>query len=234
MLSWRNVWRSAVVCVAGLIAWQGGGRAQAQYGGFGDFGFGFGLGAQTPAAVTFLNDHAIARTHAAAAAKPQPLRAPIPVSRDVEFFTKYDAATRRAMEDRVSRRRLLPRAPATETQASAVADNSQAARPVQPLGSFFDKMKQLVWPSDAPSEGDLAAKRSASDLKTSEVLLELEARGYAHLATKADARNKLLDYGRPALQFMRDNSTAAVSDALHAFLLFLYDSIGQAPELRRQ
>jgi hypothetical protein len=197
-------------------------------GGFGDFGFGFGFN-QTPASVTFLNDHAIARTHAAAAARPKPLRAPIPVSRDVEFFTRYDAATRAAMTDRVSRRRILPRAPAAETPAATVADNSQVARPAQPLASFFDKMRLLVWPADSPKDGDFAAKRSASDLKAVEVLIELEARGYAHLATAADARNKLIDYGRPALQFLRDTSTPAISDAFHAFLLSLYDSIGNVP-----
>jgi len=231
----QKAWRSAVLYLAGVIACQAGTQAQAQYGGYGGFGgFGWGMGPQTPASVNFLNDHAIARTHAAAAARPQPLRAPIPVSRDVEFFTKYDAATRAAMTDRVSRRRVLPRAAATGTQPATVADSSPAARPVQPLASFFNKMRELVWPGDAPTEGDLKAKRAASDLRTLEVLLEVEARGYAHVGTAADARNQLLDYGRPALQFMRDSSTAAISDAFHAFLLSLYDSIGQAPESRRQ
>jgi hypothetical protein len=232
MLKLRKASRLAVLAVAGLAAWLGNGRAQAQYGGYG--GFGWGLFPQTPAAVSFLNDHALARTGAAAAARPQPLRAPIPVSRDVEFFTRYDAATRAAMTDRVSRRRVLPRSAGSGTQASTVADSSQAARAVQPLASFFNTMRELVWPADAPTEGDLRAKRAASDLRTLETLMELEARGYAHVATAADARNKLLDYGRPALQFMRDTSTAAVSDAFHSFLLALYDSIGKAPEQRPQ
>jgi len=234
MFNRRNRWRLAVGCVAGLAAWLGSGRVPAYWGGFGDVGFGFGFGAQTPASVNFLNDHAIARTHAAAAARPQPLRAPIPVSRDVDFFTRYDAATRAAMTDRVSRRRVLPRAPRAQAQPVTLADNSPASRPLQPLAGFFNKMRQLIWPSDAPTEGDLAAKRSTSDAQTLELLLEVEARGYSQVATAADARGKLLDYGRPALQFLRDNSTPAVSDAFHAFLLSLYDSIGQAPQPPRQ
>jgi len=234
MTNSRKSWRLAVVCGAGLVASLGGGRVQAYWGGFGDFGFGFGLGAQTPASVNFLNDHAIARTHAAAAARPQPLRAPIPVSRDVDFFTRYDAATRAAMTDRVSRRRVLPRTPATQSQPITYADNSQASPPAQALASFFNKMRQLIWPADAPTEGDLAAKRSTSDAKTLELLTEVEGRGYAQIATAVDARTKLLDYGRPALQFMRESSTPAVSDAFHAFLLSLYESIGQAPEPTRQ
>jgi hypothetical protein len=234
MFKSRKRWRLVVGCVAGSAAWLGGGRVPAYWGGFGDVGFGFGLGPQTPASVNFLNDHAIARTHAAAAARPQPLRAPIPVSRDVDFFTRYDAATRAAMTDRVSRRRVLPRAPASQSQPITYADNSQTARPVQPLASFFNKMRQLIWPADAPTEGDLAAKRATSDAQTLELLIEVKGRGYAQIATAADARNKLLDYGRPAMQLMRENSTPAVSDAFHAFLLSLYDSIGQAPEPARQ
>ncbi len=234
MFNLRKSWRLAVVIGAGLFAWLGDGPVMAYWGGFGDFGFGFGFGAQTPASVNFLNDHAIARTHAAAAARPQPLRAPIPVSRDVDFFTRYDAATRAAMTDRVSRRRVLPRAPATQSQPISYADNSPTSRPVQPLASFFDKMRQLIWPADAPIEGDLAAKRATSDAQALVLLTEVSGRGYAQVATAADARDKLLEYGRPALQFMRDNSTPAVSDTFHAFLLSLYDSIGETPRPPRQ
>ncbi len=233
MFDSRKIWRLAVGSVVGLVAWLGAERAQAQWGGFGDvgFGFGFGLGAQTPASVSFLNHHAIARTNAAAAARPQPLRAPIPVSRNVDFFTRYDAATRAAMTDRVSRRRVLPRTAAAPSQPVTLADTSPTSRPAQPLASFFNKMRQLIWPADAPTDGDLAAKRSTSDAQTLALLTEVEGRGYSQIATAVEARDKLLDYGRPALQLMRENSTPAVSDAFHAFLLSLYDSIGQAPNL---
>ena len=94
------------------------------------------------------------------------------------------------------------------------------------MSSFFNTMRQLVWPADAPTGGELAAKRSSSDTKTLEVFDELETHGYALVATATDARIKLIDYGQPALQFMRDNSTPAVADGFHSFLLSLYDSIG--------
>jgi hypothetical protein len=62
------------------------------------------------------------------------------------------------------------------------------------------------------------------------VLKEVEGRGYAQVATAVEARNKLLDYGRPALQYARENSTPAIADTFHTFLLALYDSIGQTPD----
>ena len=43
-----------------------------------------------------------------------------------------------------------------------------------------------------------------------------------------DARQKLLDYGRPALQYVRTHETARVADSFHGFLLMLYDSLAQA------
>lgn len=235
MPSARRLWRLLVVCgVVGLVASLGNGQARAQYGGYGGFGFGWGLGPQTPASVSFLNDHAVARTHAAAAARPQPLRAPLPAPRDFDFFNRYDAATLAAMEDRVARRRRTPRAPVSQSVAQAVADNPRTAPPIAPLASFFNAMRQIVWPSDSPTEGELAVKRSTSDAKTLDLLKEVEGRGYALIATAVEARNKLLDYGRPALQHARENSTPAISDAFHAFLLALYDSIGQTAELPRR
>ena len=43
-----------------------------------------------------------------------------------------------------------------------------------------------------------------------------------------DARAKLLDYGRPALQYIRDNATPRIADTFHLFLLSLYESLAQA------
>jgi hypothetical protein len=234
MFALRSVWRPVVVCGVALVASLGNGQAQAQYGGYGGFGLGWGLGPMTPASVNFLNDHAIARTHAAAAARPQPLRAPIPVSRDVDFFNRYDAATRAAMEDRVARRPRTRRAPVSQSVAQAAVDNPQSVPPIAPLASFFNAMRQIVWPSDSPTQGDLGVKRSASDAQTLELLKEIEGRGYAPVATAVEARNKLLDYGRPALQFMRENSAPVIADLFHSFLLSLYDSIGQTAELARR
>jgi hypothetical protein len=95
-------------------------------------------------------------------------------------------------------------------------------------------MRQIVWPSDSPDGGELGVKRSTSDAKTLEVLKEVEGRGYGSVASAVEARNKLLDYGRPALQHARENATPAIADAFHTFLLALYDSIGQTPDLARR
>lgn len=234
MASSQKGWRLAVVCVTGLVALVEGERASAQYGFYGGFGLGWGLGPQTPASVNFLNNHAIARTQAGAAARPQPLRAPTPVVRDVDFFNRYDAATQVAIEHRVARRPRTPRPEARQSLAQAPAATPQPALPIAPLSSFFSAMRQIVWPLDSPTEGELAAKRSASDAKTLEVLKEVEARGYAQIATAVEARNKLLDYGRPALLRAKETLTPALTDAFHAFLLDLYDSIGKTPDLPRR
>ncbi|MGP0068422.1 MAG: hypothetical protein ACLQGP_33090 [Isosphaeraceae bacterium] len=102
------------------------------------------------------------------------------------------------------------------------------------MASYFNAMRQLVWPADAPTEGDLAIKRSSSDAKTLELLREIEVQGFALVATATDARLKLIDYGKPALQFLRDHSTPTIADAFHSFLLSLYDSIGESPNLPRR
>ena len=43
-----------------------------------------------------------------------------------------------------------------------------------------------------------------------------------------EARQKLLDYGRPALKYVRTHETPRVADSFHGFLLMLYDSLAQA------
>ncbi len=232
MVMTRKLKRLAICSVSGLIASMACGGAQAQWGmDYGMFGMGFGLGHQTPASVSFLNDHALARGAAAAASRPQNLRAPIPVSKDVDFFNRYDVETRIAMEEGVARRRIAHRAPTTtQSQAPPAASSPlpRPARPLVPLASFFDSARRLVWPADAPTHEEFAAKKSASDAKTLELLEELERKGYARISTAADARTMLLNYGQPALQFLRDTTTPRLSDAFHIFLMSLYDSIGQA------
>jgi hypothetical protein len=60
------------------------------------------------------------------------------------------------------------------------------------------------------------------------VLDETKQNGAASIASVADARQKLLDYGRPALQEVRTNNTPRVSDTFHLFLLSLYEALAQA------
>jgi hypothetical protein len=99
---------------------------------------------------------------------------------------------------------------------------------VVPLASFFDAAKRLVWPSDAPITGDLKQKRDVSDEGCLAVLGEFQTRGRASIATVTDTRQKLLDYGQPALQEIRLYATPRVADAFHLFLLSLYESLAQS------
>jgi hypothetical protein len=197
-------------------------RANAQYG----FGGGWwGLGYQTPASVNYLNQRSLAAGQAAYASRPQPLREPARPTRDVTFFERYDAETRAQMEEGIARRSSRPRSLGTTTPTPAPAPQPH---PNLPLGTFFNSAGKLVWPSDAPTSGDLLTKRNESDDATMKVYRELFARGAADIPTASNARTKLLDYGRPALEYMRKNSTSRVADTFHLFLLSLYDSIGQA------
>ena len=85
----------------------------------------------------------------------------------------------------------------------------------------------------APTSGELGSKRETSDRATLDVLDEYDARGIARMATVTDARRKLLDYGRPALQYVTEHSTTAIADAFDDFLVSLYTQIGLAASVPR-
>jgi hypothetical protein len=99
---------------------------------------------------------------------------------------------------------------------------------VVPLATFFDAAKRLVWPGDAPVTGALQRKRDISDEGCLVVLGEVQTQGRASTTTVAASRQKLLDYGQPALQEIRTSTTARVADTFHLFLLSLYESLAQA------
>jgi hypothetical protein len=147
--------------------------------------------------------------------------------RDNGFVSHYDVQRRRPPGER-------PRPPAslgdqalaqTEIQPAAASTRPQ---PIIPLASFFDASRSLVWPGEAPATGDLKAKRDVSDESSLAVLDETKQHGAASVAAVADARQKLLDYGRPALQEVRTQATPRVADTFHLFLLSLYESLAQA------
>ena len=96
------------------------------------------------------------------------------------------------------------------------------------ITSFFNRDEVLVWPSDAPVDGELGPKRATSDEASRAVLREYNRQGLARLATAIDARERLLDYGRPALRSLRESSTSGIADTFHRFMLSLYDSLAQA------
>ena len=67
-----------------------------------------------------------------------------------------------------------------------------------------------------------------SDKACDVVLAENKKDGVASLASVTDARQKLLDYGRPALAHARAHETPRLADTFHMFLLSLYESLAQA------
>jgi hypothetical protein len=226
--------RVLILLIAGVSPCIYAGRAEAQWGyGFDGWGFGW-LPYQTPASVQYLNQRAALAGQAAAMNQRANLTAPSRPPRDVTFFERYDAETRRSMEEGIARRltplpaRITPTTPSPSQTPKAV-DSPGRTTPspaVTPLNSFFNRDDQLVWPSDAPTEGELTAKRAAADKSALAVVKETMARGVATVASATEARSKLLDYGRPALEFVRKNSTVGVADSFHQFLLLLYDAIG--------
>jgi hypothetical protein len=233
--------RLAMLAAAlGLLA--SGGRAEAQYGGFGGFGgWGLGLGYNQNAYtdVNYLNSRANTLAGIAGAHTPQPLQAPQYQTRDDGFYDKYDMATRESMINRVARdpsgemgtadpSGVLVTAPAPRRISTPKAQSGPSEPTTVKLANFFNKDQQLVWPSVSPISGDLGKKQEAADLAALAVLNEYDMKGLARLSTVTDARQKLLDYGRPALQYVRDNSTPALADSFHVFLLSLYGNLGNA------
>ena len=108
------------------------------------------------------------------------------------------------------------------------AATATVPRPVVPIGSFFNASRMLVWPSDAPVAGELIVKRDISDQACLDVSDLVDKHGSAPITTVTSTRQKLLDYGQPALQFMRTHTTPRVAETFHLFLLSLYESLAQA------
>ncbi len=145
--------------------------------------------------------------------RPQPLRAPIPVSRDVDFFNRYDAATRAAMEDRVSRRRRSPRAPVSQSLAQAATDNRRPCHrsrhwpaSLTPCGRSCGHRIHRQPENSRPSGRHPTQKRSRCSKKL---------RNAATLGSPRRLRpgTSCSITGDPAPQHARDNSAPALSEA---------------------
>jgi hypothetical protein len=102
------------------------------------------------------------------------------------------------------------------------------SKPLVPLTSFFNAQNQLVWSGDAPTVDGLKEKRDAFDRTAQVVLGEVRKNGVASIASVTESRQSLLDYGRPALHYVRTHETPRLADSFHMFLLQLYDSLEQA------
>jgi hypothetical protein len=80
---------------------------------------------------------------------------------------------------------------------------------------------------------ELTEKRLTFDQASLAVLEEAKKNGVASVASVSEARQKLLDYGRPALRFVRAHETPRLADSFLGFLLELYDSLAQAATTTR-
>jgi hypothetical protein len=216
----------AAAVLAAAASLFGTGRAEAQWGGMGIGFFGGNLFGNVPQPVTFDNSVALARMNH--------VRGPIQNNvygnnpnayynhiRDNGFVERYSPEIRDPAYYGYSSRAGAQRP--TPTSASAVP-----VRPLVPLSSFFNDKDQLVWPGDSPISGDLKEKRAATDQACQVAREELKKNGVASIAAVTEARQKLLDYGRPALKQVKAQETPRVADSFHVFLLSLYDSLGQA------
>jgi len=223
---------------AALLVW-GPAEARAQFIGM-DFGGGmWGLGGfrTVPSPTDFLNQHALQNAARAGAPASNNVYANNPNSyvnrvRDNNFTPRYDVRRRSPGTSRAPAPTSLGQTRSqTPNQAATTAAAASAARTIAPLAAFFNTDRQLVWPADSPISGDLKPKRDLSDEASLLVLNEVEQRGRASIALAADARQRLLDYGRPALQEIRETATPSIADGFHAFLRSLYDSLSASTEI---
>jgi hypothetical protein len=195
------------------------------------FGYGFGMGGMGPSAVSgYLNDHAL--VGAARGMQGVPSRTPLagnPNSfhnrlRDDGFVSHRDVRRRQPPTYRPEPMASLGNGRQVQQSQTPAA----ASQPDLPLVSFFDSMRRLIWPGESPVNGDLRELRDTSDLASLNVLDETKQSGTASITMVTTARERLLDYGRPALRDIRANATPRIADSFHQFLLSLYESLAQA------
>lgn len=227
-----------LLAVAAAVVWLWGpGEVRAQ-----GFGMGMGMGGgmwglwdfrTVPSPTDFLNQHALQNAARAGRPASNNVYANNPNSyvnrvRDPNFTPRYDV--RRRSPDLSRSEAPVSLGAATPNQAATNAAAAAVVRTIAPLASFFDASRHLVWPADAPAGDELKPKRDRSDEASLLVLNEVERHGRAPIALAADARQRLLDYGRPALQEIRQTAPPAIADGFHSFLRSLYDSLSASTE----
>ncbi len=207
------------------------GDARAQWGMDGGF---FGM-RTVPSPGEFINAHALVQ---AGRATMGPVSNNVYANNPNAFFNRirdngmsshYSLNSRRSPGLSTARRRS-----ANASQASnepPTAETATLARPLVPIGSFFDAARNLIWPSDSPVTGDLREKRETSDQACLIVAELVEKHRSAPITSVSDARQKLLDYGQPALREVRAHTTPRIAETFHLFMLSLYDSLAQAAEV---
>jgi hypothetical protein len=225
-----------LVLFAAMIAMAIGSReARAIYGM--DMGMGFFGGFNpAPSPTQFINSHALIRAGQASTA-PGPLRinnhpdSAANRARNSGFSSHYGLDSRRSpafeADRRVERAREARNNP-TQPAAPSPPAAAVASRPIFPIGSFFDSSRKLAWPSDSPVADELQGKRDDSDQACLVVADKVVKYGASPITLVTFARDKLLVYGQPALQAIRNTSTPRIAENFHNFLLSLYDSLAQA------
>ncbi len=242
-----RVWaRRLVIVAAALAPWlgAGSGTARAQFG----FGYGFGGmwgggGYSNMATLNNINNRSEAAGQAAYAAR---ARGPFGTGsgnpyqgnpnafinnvRDTSFQDRFNASTRRSIESHVARRpdaSLLAEMPPV-TGPKPATPAAPIARAAIPLTSFFGPNGLLIWPTGSPTEGTLGGQREQASQSAAIVFAQVRSQGFAPVGIVTDARTKLVTYGQPALQYLRQNTTPVLADGFHSFLLGLYDALGRA------
>ena len=201
-------------------------------------GYGFGIMGgfnYVPSPGDFLNQHSLLNAGRARGPVSNNVYANNPNAfihriRDNGFVPHAGIVDRRSPGYQASRWRPSSLSQTSNNQPQPAASNATAAarRPVVPIGSFFDASRILVWPSDAPVEGDLITKRDTSDQACLAVSDLVDKHRSAPITTVTYARQRLLEYGQPALQFMRSHTTPRIAENFHQFMLSLYDSLAAA------
>jgi hypothetical protein len=196
---------------------------------------GFGLMNPAPSPTQFINDHALTRAAAGQRLPSRNVYANNPNSylnriRDNGLSSHNSVGSRRSPGFSADRRRAesVSQASNNTSPSVAVAPTAADPRPVYPIGSFFNAARMLVWPSESPATDDFKPKREVSDQACLVVLELVEKHRSAPITTVTDARQRLLDYGQPALQLVRSVSTPRIAESFHLFLLSLYDSLAAA------
>ncbi len=118
--------------------------------------------------------------------------------------------------------------PPRRQPAVARTKTQSTPRQVPPLHEFFDGSEKIAWPAEVAGDPALKEKRKVFEQASLAVLKESRQHGAASVETVEDARQKLLDYGRPALQQVRASSTPETADTFHHFLRSLYDSLDRS------
>ncbi len=198
-------------------------------------GFGFDLFRTVPSPSQFIGDHALTRAAAGQKLPSRNVYANNPNSyinriRDNGFSSHYGTESRGSPGYNIARRRTpsVRQANNNTPPTAAVAAPEADPRPVYPMSSFFSAARVLVWPAESPVTEELKPKRDIADQSCLVVLELVEKHRSAPITTVTDARQKLLEYGQPALRLIRSISTPRLAEGFHLFLLSLYDSLAAA------